>query len=402
MSGSVATGKVRLAIARMVAKYPLHAGILARWRLEEDAASATMSIGFDAVKKRMRLRFSPGFVSGISMDELVGVLHHEVNHVLFGHVFHVPEPGEDGDARTAAEEVTVNEWVREPFARQAGAALGLTVPSRERGHGNAVPAATGKVESSSMPQNHRQRAEILRHTEAARAVSESDIAWAWGTLTEAQRVLVPDGLAEVAVETALGAGVVTGDSTSSLGGGSATVSWRAELRRHVGRAMARRPVFGRPPRRYPHLAGIVPGQARRRLRPVVLAAVDTSGSLTDAMLADISAELEVMARNFDVTVVECDTVIHAVYRYSEPITAVHGRGGTDLRPPLETGFLRRHGADLVVYFTDGEGPGPETPPSVPVVWCLTETGTNRTRLGPGGEDAEQVAQGYLQHRRSLE
>ena len=30
MSGSVATGKVRLAIARMVAKYPLHAGILAR------------------------------------------------------------------------------------------------------------------------------------------------------------------------------------------------------------------------------------------------------------------------------------------------------------------------------------------------------------------------------------
>jgi len=145
--------------------------------------------------------------------------------------------------------------------------------------------------------------------------------------------------------------------------------------------MARRPAFGRPPRRYPHLAGIVPGQARRRLRPVVLAAVDTSGSLTDAMLADISAELGVMARNFVVTVVECDTVIHAVYRYSEPITAVHGRGGTDLRPPLETGFLRRHGADLVVYFTDGEGPGPETPPAVPVVWCLTENGTNRTGWG---------------------
>ncbi len=382
MSGSVATGKVRLAIARMVAKYPLHAGILARWRLEEDAATATASIGFEAEKKRMRLRFSPGFVSGISMDELVGVLHHEVNHVLFGHVFHVPEPGEDGAARTAAEEVTVNEWVQEPLPGKPVLLSDYPFLPENEATETRYRRLRGKVGSSPVPQNHRQRAEILRHAEAAREVSEADIAWAWATLTDAQRSLVPEGLAEVAGETALGAGVVTGDRTSSsLSGGSATVSWRAELRRHVGRAMARRPAFGRPPRRYPHLAGIVPGQARRRLRPVVLAAVDTSGSLTDAMLADISAELGVMARNFDVTVVECDTVIHAVYRYSEPITAVHGRGGTDLRPPLETGFLRRHGADLVVYFTDGEGPGPETPPAVPVVWCLTENGTNRTGWG---------------------
>jgi len=381
MRTSVAAGKVRLAIGRMVAKYPLHAGILARWRLEEDAATATMSIGFDAEKKRMRLRFSPGFVSGISMDELEGVLHHEVNHVLFGHVFHVPESGEDGAARTAAEEVTVNEWVREPLPGRPVLLSDYPFLPPNEDTETRYRRLRGKVEPSAMPQNHRQRVEILRHAGAAREVSDSDIAWAWATLTDAQRSLIPEGLAEVAVETALGAGIVTGDRTSGLSGGSATVSWRAELRRYVGRVMARRPVFGRPPRRYPHLAGIVPGQARKRLKPVVLAAVDTSGSLTDAMLADISAELEVMARNFAVTVVECDTVIHAVYRYAKPITSVRGRDGTDLRPPLEPGFLRRHGADLVVYFTDGDGPSHEKPPAVPVVWCLTEGGVNRTGWG---------------------
>ena len=49
-------------------------------------------------------------------------------------------------------------------------------------------------------------------------------------------------------------------------------------------------------------------------------------------------------------------------------------GGTSFKPPFERGFLREHRPDLVVYFTDGQGPAPECPPSVPVIWCLTQGG----------------------------
>ncbi|MDA1043715.1 MAG: VWA-like domain-containing protein [Verrucomicrobia bacterium] len=53
---------------------------------------------------------------------------------------------------------------------------------------------------------------------------------------------------------------------------------------------------------------------------------------------------------------------------------MHGRGGTDLRPPFESAFLGKHRPDWVVYFTDGHGKAPDAPPKVPVIWCLTLSG----------------------------
>jgi predicted metal-dependent peptidase len=53
---------------------------------------------------------------------------------------------------------------------------------------------------------------------------------------------------------------------------------------------------------------------------------------------------------------------------------VRGRGGTDLRPPLDRHFLRKHRPDLVVYFTDGDGPAPDKPPGPALIWCLVPGG----------------------------
>jgi len=128
-------------------------------------------------------------------------------------------------------------------------------------------------------------------------------------------------------------------------------------------------------RRYQHLLGIVPGVVRRGGKPRIMAVIDTSGSLTDDLLSEISNELRHMARDRDVVVVECDARIQNVYPYRKPLTEVGGRGGTDFRPPLKHEFVRAQRADLVVYFTDGYGPAPANPPQVPVIWALT----------PGGE-----------------
>ena len=89
-----------------------------------------------------------------------------------------------------------------------------------------------------------------------------------------------------------------------------------------------------------------------------------------------------MAKRYEVVVVECDNTVRAVYPF-RPITSVQGRGGTDLRPPLKSEFLRKQRADLVVYFTDGCGPAPKQAPHIPVVWCLTPEGTKPT---PWGEE----------------
>ena len=108
--------------------------------------------------------------------------------------------------------------------------------------------------------------------------------------------------------------------------------------------------------------------------------IDTSGSMSDELLADISAELGVMAKHFKVTVVECDAAIRAVYPY-RPIKTVCGRGGTSFRPPLKAKFLRAQKPDLIVCFTDGSGPAPKKTPALPVLWCLTQDGEKPASWG---------------------
>lgn len=439
MKDSVAIGKVKLAIDRMAEKYPLHAGILARWHVEASTLTPTMGVGFDAASQRLRLYVAPDFVETLSLDVLAGVLHHEVNHVLFGHVYQIPAPDEDTEAMIIAQEVTVNEWVPEPLPdgvvllshypflkpnentetryRQLRGKVhderrgGTSLPSGGGGKGNGQTHAQGGQGSGKAgtpdpkagaqqgsgkagggdPESgarggcgtldsHETWGEIQANAEAAKAVADYDIASVWSLLPDGQRGKVPDEFKVSINEHCTGAGSEAGSFNSDLSGGQGRVPWQQVLRRYVGKAFRQRPMFGRPPRRYPHLVGIVPGKARHRDQPKVLAAIDTSISMSDGDLADISAELALMSRRFEVTVVECDTEIHAVYPF-KPIKNVQGRGGTDLRPPLEPVFLKKLKADLVVYFTDGDGPAPEKAPRVPVIWCLTEDGVNGAGWG---------------------
>ena len=78
-----------------------------------------------------------------------------------------------------------------------------------------------------------------------------------------------------------------------------------------------------------------------------------------------------MSRTYEIHVVECDAEITAEYRFAGSLEELQGRGGTDLCPPLEPQVLRRVRPDVVVYFTDGDGPAPDLAPKVPVIWCLT-------------------------------
>jgi predicted metal-dependent peptidase len=80
-------------------------------------------------------------------------------------------------------------------------------------------------------------------------------------------------------------------------------------------------------------------------------------------------------------VVECDTKVQKVYRYRRRLQQVRGRGGTDFRPPLERAFLAKLRAELVIYFTDGDGEAPSKPPSCPLIWCLTEGGESPAAWG---------------------
>jgi len=394
-------GKIKLAIDRLASGYPFHAAILAQWALMADENVVTMGVGFRDVQ--LVLYYAPSFVAGISLAELTAVLLHEVNHVLFEHVFHKKAPRENARARLVAEEVTVNEWVAGPLPgtpillaqypylppnedtdtryktlrrriKDTQNMTTINAPSKPSSSGCGSGKSNSKRGSKPGPvDNHETWNEIKENASLAEMVIKGTITTAMAGLSENQRDMVGDIFINIGDGIGNEAGDEAGDEESSLGSAVAKVPWNIVLRRYVGRELIRRPIFGRPPRRYPHLVGIVPGKGRMVARAKIMAVIDTSSSLEDEELSAISAELAVINRTHSVTVVECDEKIQRVYPY-HPIKSVKGRGGTDLRPPFKADFLHKHKPDLIVYFTDGQGPAPDHPPSVPVIWCLIPSG----------------------------
>jgi predicted metal-dependent peptidase len=355
-----------LAVERITSRYPFHAALLSRFKVEPGPSIATMAVS--AMEDAVRLMHNPDFVLGLSMAELGGVLLHEVHHVLFGHLAMGPKDYPDRFALTVAEEVTANEFIREPLP--GSPVLLKDFPQLPPGE--------------STDQRYHRLFDPNRPATKVAATLDDHGPWREGEqTTEAIVEAVQEAASSVdisalpkeikdAIGKLAGAGSVAAlECLQQSRKGS--VDWTTQLRHYAGQVLEVRPVYTRPPRRFPEMVGIIPGHARQGCRPKVLAVIDTSGSITPELLTQINGELTRLAKKHTVTVVECDCAIHRVYPY-KPLTQVCGRGGTDLRPPLARDFLRKHGPDVIVYFTDGYGKAPGRSPGVPVIWCLLPGG----------------------------
>lgn len=101
----------------------------------------------------------------------------------------------------------------------------------------------------------------------------------------------------------------------------------------------------------------------------IAVAVDTSGSISDQQLAIFFNEIRWIWKNgAKITIYEADCSVCASYPFKGKFTGkVHGRGGTDLEPVLrevEGKF------DALIYFTDFYAPPIEKRYRIPVLWVL--------------------------------
>lgn len=120
----------------------------------------------------------------------------------------------------------------------------------------------------------------------------------------------------------------------------------------------------------------------------VLFAIDTSGSMSIRVLGEIADQIDQLrnATACSLTLVHFDTVVQRVSVFDEfddPLNdpgksnalEMHGRGGTDLRVPFDfaNGQLERgERLSAIIIATDGCGPLPTLPPSIPVIWLVPD------------------------------
>jgi predicted metal-dependent peptidase len=149
------------------------------------------------------------------------------------------------------------------------------------------------------------------------------------------------------------------------------VNWRAvlaaELRRAVAEVSGAVDYSYRRPSRRSAVAGPVVLPALRRPVPEVAVVCDTSGSMTEDLLATVLAEVEGLLRALglarQVRVLACDTAVAPAQRVSSARQVeLIGGGGTDMGAGIGAAAALRPRPAVTVVLTDGYTPWPAAAP----------------------------------------
>jgi predicted metal-dependent peptidase len=149
------------------------------------------------------------------------------------------------------------------------------------------------------------------------------------------------------------------------------VPWRTLLRAAVGRCVraesARsRPDWGRPDRRAESRPDF-PQPGKRYFRPDIAVVIDTSASMSNALLNAAVTEINSLLHRSGIaaiTVITCDAAAarpQRIRRLGE--LTLSGGGGTDLRIGIEAAAAQRPRPTTIVVITDGLTPWPTEAPT---------------------------------------
>jgi predicted metal-dependent peptidase len=324
-----------------------------------------------AVDRHWRCYVSPSFVDQTPLDELAGVLVHEVSHLLrdhhgrsdrFARRHELSGPGERLRMNIAAD-LEINDDVYGD---------GLAEPS------GALTPATLQLPPGRLMEDYLAQFRLgwltdrLAWLDCGSGADGLDREWDLGP--DGAHGLSDEERDAVRFRVARGLAGHPGDVPQGWKRWADEVfhppqAWRDLLGAAVRAAAASTSggdyTYGRPARRSSALPGVVLPSLRRH-PPRVCVIIDTSGSVSDAELGSALLEVAAIARAVGgrrdlVSVLSCDAAAGIAYPLCRaegiPLT---GGGGTDLR----AGFARALPShpDVVVVLTDGQTPWPSSRP----------------------------------------
>ena len=385
-----------------------------------------------AVDRSARLYIGMPFFADLSPDEAVGLLLHEVGHVVHGHADRAHRRGVlEGDRQrwNIAADLTINDDLTDG---------GFSLPP------NGATCAGFDVDRGQTAETYY---DLLEVNEADDEPAPSCGSGAGGAEREFEFPDVDDGDPDRGGdEQGLGRGLtpldldlqrrnVAGDvvrHAAEHGLGSVPgdlrrwaekvlaptpVHWRELLRTAV-----RRPLqvaagvddftWTRPNRRRRSGSIVLPSTIS--VVPRVAIVVDTSGSIDGSQLAGFVGEIATMITQFriqprDVSVIACDKQAQPAIPADRVINGAEllGGGGTDKGAGLAAADALRPRPHLIVVLTDGITPWPESAPVAPVVIALTKRASLRrvpdwataVVIDPREIAAAEAATGYAPVRR---
>ena len=131
-------------------------------------------------------------------------------------------------------------------------------------------------------------------------------------------------------------------------------------------------------RRAPVTGVMLPASVQHKLKIAVV--IDTSGSMSDNEISEALTEVNSILKNLPTSdgayVICCDAAVHTAKKvFDANQVEVLGRGGTNLCIGLEFAMQKKPRPDVIVMITDGFSPFPEESIGVPVIACITSSGS---------------------------
>jgi predicted metal-dependent peptidase len=333
-----------------------------------------------AVDRHWRCYVSPAFVDGTPVDELAGVLVHEVSHLLRDHHGRSDRVARRRDLTGRGDRLRMN--------------IAADFEINDDVYGNGLAKPDGAVEPAMLGLDPGQLMEDYL-PQFRLGWATDDMAWLdcgsgadglerdWDLGADGAHGLSDEERDAVRFRVAQGLTGQPGDLPQGWKRWADEVfhppqAWRdllgAAVRSAASAGAGEDYEYGRPARRSAALPGVVLPSLRRR-PPRVTVIVDTSGSVSDTELGSALLEVTAIARAVGgrrdlVSVMSCDAAAGVAYPLcrAEGVPLVGG-GGTDLRAGFARALRSAPRPDVVVALTDGQTPWPQSRPS-----CRTVVG----------------------------
>jgi predicted metal-dependent peptidase len=320
------------------------------------------------------LHYNPEFVTGLSFDELVGVLVHEVMHCALAHPFR--RGHRDAKLWNIVCDLAIN-----PILRDAGFTLPpcRLMPSE----GSFAHLAPGKTAEEYYVDLLKAREED--HKGDGSPENDADDPGGCGEVIDAaaddpaaSQAMAPEW--RVALVQAEVAAKGRGELPAGLGRiVESTVNppldWKSVLREFVASSAKNDYSWIRPNRRFIAQGLYLPGLYSEELGEVVIA-VDTSGSIHEAALAQFGEEVKGVLAAYDcsVSVLYHDSEVQNVqsWRSTDGPLVLDPVGGGGTSHVCVFDWIDQSGTTpaCVICFTDLETEFPATAPAIPVLWAV--------------------------------
>ena len=387
-----AMAELSRAVSQLVVKEPFFGHLLSNV-IRVVSEKRTPTAGVALSERKVILAVNPGFFAGAvrRKAERVGIVKHEVLHLLFKHLLR-REPWHDALLFNVAADLVVNQLIGRPWELPASAITLSTFADLELEPDQTVEHYYRRLlelarDAGSAPQSAAALAGIRQEPEwhsdhrgwtaaemdpVARQVAGAEI----GRWVEQAARRAGDAAIERLPETLREAIQLWIDERHPQ------LQWRRVLR--MFNASARRsrvlPTLRRPSKRY----GTFPGNRVRRMSHLAVA-VDTSGSIGPDDLGDFFSEIRGLWRaGAEITVIECDLEVQRVWAYrGRHPERIFGRGGTSFDPVFRWLRDQRRRFDGCVYLTDGLAARPTIAPPCKLLWVVTSDGESGPHLRPG-------------------